>query len=184
MTAGIPPLVTLADRVTWLIEQAHPAGEQPMSDYDVCRLIHQVTGQTVSRTAIWKLRTGRTLNPSWELIDALARTFGVPAGWFSASMDDVDSESLTAQIALLTELRDLGFQGYHLATMRKVDPRVRGAIITMIEEAGRALASSGNGIPADDGSKQEGKPLPSSSETPSRQGKPGTEVGAVPRKAQ
>jgi hypothetical protein len=166
MTADIPPLPTLADRVTWLIAQAHAAGSEPMSDYDVARLVRETTGHTVTASAIWKLRTGKTQNPGWDLIDALARTFAVPAGWFSASLNDVDAESVTAQIALLAELRNLGFQGYHLATMRKVDPRVRSAIITMIEEAGRALS------------------LPDSGEIPLHEGKPGTEADAVSRRAQ
>lgn len=182
--AEIPPLATLADRVTWLIEQAHAAGSDPMSDYDVARLVRETTGHTVSPNSIWKLRTGRTQNPGWDLIDALARTFGVPAGWFSSSLNDVDTQSLAAQIALLAELRDLGFEGYHLVTMRKIDPKVRTAIITMIEQAGRALASTSADSDAADDSVRHADPRPPGTGAPPRRPEgTGAENGPAPAPA-
>jgi transcriptional regulator with XRE-family HTH domain len=139
MTAEIPPLTTLGERVSWLIEQAHTAEQEPMSDYEVARLVSKEIGRQVGHNAIWKLRTGRTANPSWELIDGLARVFGVPVGWFSAGRDDAEAASVTEQIALLAELRRLGFRAYHFNAMRNVGPEVRSAIITMIEMAARDL---------------------------------------------
>lgn len=140
MTAEVPPLRTLAEKVNWLIEQAHPADQKPMSDYDLARMITDATGHKITQSSIWKLRAGETANPSWWVIDGLSRVFGVPAGWFSGSLDERVAESLTADIALLAELRDLGVTGAHLNAMRKLDSGTRSAIITMIELAERELA--------------------------------------------
>jgi len=80
-TAGgesAPALRTLADKVNWLIDRAHPAGRGPFSNNEVAALIKDVTGEDVSYTTIWKLRNGQAQNPQKRLIEALARTFGVP----------------------------------------------------------------------------------------------------------
>ena len=50
--AGRRPLRTLADKVNWLIEQAHPAGRGPLSNSEVCFLIHKVTGEEISVTTL------------------------------------------------------------------------------------------------------------------------------------
>ena len=80
-TAGeesAPVFRTLADKVNWLIDRAHPAGRGPFSNNEVAALIKDVTGEEVSYTTIWKLRNGQAQNPQKRLIEALARTFGVP----------------------------------------------------------------------------------------------------------
>jgi hypothetical protein len=58
-----PELPTLADKLNWLIEHAHPAGRGPCSIGEVCFLIHKVTGEQISHTTIWKLRNGRQDSP-------------------------------------------------------------------------------------------------------------------------
>src|SRR5215469_4206351 len=85
--SGAPPLRTLADKVNWLIDHAHPAGRGSFSNAEVITLIEKVTGEQFSHTTIWKLRNGQATNPQMRLIEALARTFGVPPAFF---FDDYD----------------------------------------------------------------------------------------------
>jgi hypothetical protein len=54
-----PVLRTLADKVNWLIDRAHPAGRGPFSNNEVADLIKKATGEDVSYTTIWKLRNSR-----------------------------------------------------------------------------------------------------------------------------
>src|SRR5271165_628238 len=68
--AGRPALRTLADKVNWLIEQAHPAGRGPLSNAEVCFQIHKVTGEQIATTTIWKLRNGQQKNPQLRVIQA------------------------------------------------------------------------------------------------------------------
>jgi transcriptional regulator with XRE-family HTH domain len=98
--ANNPELRTLADKLSWLIEHAHPAGRGPYSIGEVCFLIHTVTGEQISHTTIWKLSNGQQDNPQIRVIDALARTFGVEPGFF---FDDYD----TAKLALMQEQAEL-----------------------------------------------------------------------------
>ena len=84
---GKPGLRSLAEKVRWLIETAHPADRGPYSIAEVCFLIHKATGEQVSHTTIWKLANGQSQNPSKRLIELLARTFGVPPAFF---FDDYD----------------------------------------------------------------------------------------------
>ena len=81
--AGKAPLETLADKVNWVLDKAHPAGRGRFSDAEVCFKIHAVTGEQISTTTIWKLRNGQLTNPQLRVIEALAKTFGVPAGFSS-----------------------------------------------------------------------------------------------------
>ncbi len=68
-----PPLRTLADKINWLIDSAHPAGRGPYSNAEITTLIEKVTGEQFSHTTIWKLRNGQAANPQMRLIEALAR---------------------------------------------------------------------------------------------------------------
>ena len=80
--AARPALHTLADKVNWLIDRARPAGRGPYTNAELASLIQRATGEQVSYTTVWKLRNGQAANPQMKLIAALARTFGVPPGFF------------------------------------------------------------------------------------------------------
>ena len=65
-TAGeksTPALRTLADKVNWLIDRAHPAGRGPFSNNEIATLIKDAPGEEVSYTTIWKLRNGQAQKP-------------------------------------------------------------------------------------------------------------------------
>jgi ESX-1-secreted protein regulator len=96
---GNPELRTLADKLNWLIEHAHPAGRRPYSIGEVCFLIHKVTGEQISHTTIWKLRNGQQDNPQIRVISALARTFGVEPGFFFDDYDTTKPGLMQEQVA-------------------------------------------------------------------------------------
>ena len=77
-SAATAPPKTLADKVNWVLDTAHTAGRGRLSDAAVVFKIHEVTGEKISTTTIWKLRNGQLTNPKLRVIQALARTFGVP----------------------------------------------------------------------------------------------------------
>ena len=137
-----PPLRTLADKVSWLIERAHPAGRGPFSNNEVSFLIHKVTGEQVSGTTIWKLRNGQARNPQMRLIEALAQTFGVPPAFF---FDDYDEEKLgllREQVELLALVRDAGITSAELRAILGLDRQGRQAVADLIQRTARAEAQA------------------------------------------
>src|SRR3984893_9856013 len=127
---GTPALRTLADKVNWLIDRAHPAGRGPFSNNEVAALIRDVTGEDVSYTTIWKLRNGQSQNPQKRLIEALARTFGVPPAFF---FDDYDEQAglLREQVELLALVRDARISSAQLRAILELSPQARQAIVSL-----------------------------------------------------
>jgi transcriptional regulator with XRE-family HTH domain len=131
-STGRAPLKTLADKVNWVLDQAHPAGRGRLSDAQVCFKIHEVTGQEISTTTIWKLRNGQLTNPQLRVIEALAKTFGVPAGFF---LDDYDEDKLglwREQVELLALIRDSGITAAQLRTLLGLDDAGRKVVADLI----------------------------------------------------
>jgi ESX-1-secreted protein regulator len=127
-----PVLRTLADKVNWLIDRAHPAGRGPYSNNEIAALIMKTTGEDVSYTTIWKLRNGQAQNPQKRLIEALAKTFGVPPAFF---FDDYDEQAglLQQQVELLALVRDADISGAQLRAILELSPQARQAIISLVE---------------------------------------------------
>jgi ESX-1-secreted protein regulator len=128
-----PPLRTLADKVNWLIDRAHPAGRGPYSNAEVIALIEKVTGEQFSHTTIWKLRNGQAANPQMRLIEALARTFGVPPAFFFSDYDDQQAGLLREQVELLALVRDAGVTSTQLRALLELSPGARQAVVDLIE---------------------------------------------------
>jgi len=136
-----PPLRTLADKVNWLIDHAHPAGRGPYSNAEVTALIEKVTGEQFSHTTIWKLRNGQAANPQMRLLQALARTFGVPpAFFFFADYDDEQAGLLREQVELLALVRDAGVTSAQLRALLELSPGARQAVADLIEHTARTEA--------------------------------------------
>jgi len=137
---GYPPLQTLADKVNWLIDKAHPAGRGPYSNAEVAVLIEKVTGEQYSHTTIWKLRNGQATNPQMRLIEALARTFGVPSAFFFSDYDAEQVGLLREQVELLALVRDAGVTSAQLRAMLELSPGARQAVADLIEHTARTEA--------------------------------------------
>ena len=134
---GDRPLRTLADKVNWLIERAHPAGRGPYSNAEVSALIEKVTGEQFSHTTIWKLRNGQAANPQMRLIQALASTFGVPPAFFFDDYDEEKAALLLDQVELLTLIRDSGVTSTQLRALAALTPEARQAVADLIEHTAR-----------------------------------------------
>jgi transcriptional regulator with XRE-family HTH domain len=133
---GTPVLRTLADKVNWLIDRAHPAGRGPFSNNEVAALIKDVTGEEVSYTTIWKLRNGQAQNPQKRLIEALARTFGVPPAFF---FDDYTEQVglLQEQVELLALVRDARISSAQLRAILELSPQARQAVTDLVQATAR-----------------------------------------------
>jgi transcriptional regulator with XRE-family HTH domain len=138
-TAGeesTPILRTLADKVNWLIDRAHPAGRGSYSNNEIAALVKDATGEDVSYTTIWKLRNGQAQNPQKRLIEALAKTFGVPPAFF---FDDYDDQAgmLQDQVELLALVRDARISSAQLRAILELSPEARQAIVSLVEATAR-----------------------------------------------
>jgi transcriptional regulator with XRE-family HTH domain len=131
------PPRTLADKVNWLIDRAHPAGRGPYSNTEVTALIERVTGEQFSHTTIWKLRNGQATNPQMRLIDALAKTFGVPPAFFFDDHDPAQAGLLAEQAELLALVRDAGLTSAQLRSILQLNPGARQAIADLINHTTR-----------------------------------------------
>jgi transcriptional regulator with XRE-family HTH domain len=132
------PLRTLADKVNWLIDQAHPAGRGPYSNAEIAALVQRVTGEEYSHTTIWKLRNGQAANPQMRLISALAKTFGVPPAFFFDDYDTTQVDELRGQVELLALMRDAGVTSAQLRALATLTPAARQAVADLIEHTARS----------------------------------------------
>ena len=132
-----PALRTLADKVNWLIERAHPADRGPYSNNEVAELVKDVTGEEVSYTTIWKLRNGQAKNPQMRLIEALAKTFGVPPAFFFDDYDEKQAGLLEEQVELLALIRDAHINTAQLRTILSLSDEARQAVADLIEITAR-----------------------------------------------
>ena len=125
---------TLAEKTEWLFQHVRdPEDGQPYSNARIAALIEQVCpGFSVTPTTIWNIRTGKSDNPSWKLIEGLAKAFGVTPLYFT---DDDAEQQTQEELALLAALQDAGVRSLalraqglsaqSLATVRELIERVR-----------------------------------------------------------
>lgn len=141
---GQPQLRTLADKVNWLIDTAHPAGRGPYSNAEVTELIRQVTGEQFSHTTIWKLRNGQATNPQMRLLEALAQTFGVPPAFFFSDYDEQQAGLLRDQVELLALIRDSNVTAAQMRSLLELSPKAIQAIADLIRHTSGDERIKGN----------------------------------------
>jgi transcriptional regulator with XRE-family HTH domain len=136
---------TLAEKVEWLIDRAHPAGRGAYSNAEVVTLIEKATGEQFSHTTIWKLRNGQAANPQMRLIDALARTFGVPPAFFFDDHDHDPGQAglLAEQVELLALVRDTGVTSAQLRSLLELSPEALQAVADLIKHTSGGDARRG-----------------------------------------
>ncbi len=102
--------------------------------------MEKVTGETYSHTTIWKLRNGQAANPQMRLIEALARTFGVPPAFFFDDYDQQQTGLLEEQVELLALVRGTGATSAQLRALLELTPEARQAIADLVAHTSRAEA--------------------------------------------
>src|SRR2546429_93703 len=94
-----------------------------------------MTGEKISTTTIWKLRNGQLTNPQLRVIEALAKTFGVPAGFFLDDWDEGKSGPWREQVELLALIRDSGITTAQFKTLLGLDDEGRKVVADLIRRA-------------------------------------------------
>jgi transcriptional regulator with XRE-family HTH domain len=138
-------LRTLADKVSWLFDNARPGERRAFTNAEVSALIERVTGEQVSHTTIWKLRNGQATNPQLRVIEAIARTFGVPPSFFFEDYDEQQTGLLQEQVEMLAMIRDAGITSTQLRAFVDVPPEAREAFVELVKHTARAEAERAEG---------------------------------------
>ncbi|MEU6034024.1 helix-turn-helix domain-containing protein [Actinomadura sp. NPDC047616] len=125
---------TLAERLDYLFKTVHPAGRGPYSYEEAAQAITQQTGVSITRTALWKLRTGQTADPQFSTLKAIAEFFGVPVTYFS---DDSKAQAVMEELELVKLIRDTGLGSGHLRTLAAMTPEGQQHIAEMILSTAR-----------------------------------------------
>jgi transcriptional regulator with XRE-family HTH domain len=128
------PGPTLGDKIEWLIRHRPDGSGAPATNADVALSITAVTGEELSSTGIWKLRTGRGENPTLKTMTALATFFSVPLGFFG---EDEDALILGDQAALAALLREKGVSRASLRALTDLSVAGRRMVEDMIESVAR-----------------------------------------------
>jgi len=127
---------TLAERIEWLIQNRWPADvPAPRTNGDIADAITRVTGEEISSTGFWKLRTGRGANPTWKTLISFSQFFKVPFGFFGD--DPHEAEEIGDQLALLVLLRDKGVSRRQLRSFAGLSDNSRRMVLDMIDSAAR-----------------------------------------------
>ena len=133
-------LGTLAEKLTWLMRHAHPAGRGPLTTHQAAALVEQVTGEPISHTTIWKITQGINVNPGMRVIQALAKTFAVPVSYFFGEPGEEENDQIQEQAELLAMIRDADIDTEQLRLILGAPPGVRQAIVDLFRQAAQAEA--------------------------------------------
>lgn len=126
----------LAERIEWLVQNMWPADKPlPRTNSDIALAITEATGEEISSTGFWKLRTGRGDNPTLKTLTSLAQFFKVPLGFFAD--DPEEAEAIGDQMSLLVLLREKGVNRRQLRSFAGLSSKSRQMILDMIESAAR-----------------------------------------------
>lgn len=131
---------TMAEKLTWLLQHAHPAGTGPLSTHQASELVEKATGEKVSHQTIWKICQGMHANPSVRVIQALARTFGVPTAYLIGELGEKEADRVQEQVEVLAMIRDADIDTAQLRMILSATPGVRQAIIDLIRQTTQAEA--------------------------------------------
>ncbi|MFG2006198.1 hypothetical protein ACGFNU_44320 [Spirillospora sp. NPDC048911] len=136
---GPSPSASLGDKVDWLIRNAWPVHvPSARNNVETAAAISAATGEEISSTTVWKLRTGRQDNPQLKTLTALASFFGVPLGYFGfVDESDPIAEELTLK-ALRDEIGAGDLRGDVLRALVDLSPQARLIVDEMILAAARA----------------------------------------------
>lgn len=137
MSAQPDAVQSVADRVDRLFRERTEGGREP-SYQEVAQGLAAL-GFAVSAQALWDLRNGRTRQPRWALVVALARYFGVPLEYFAP--DQADEGRLERQ-RLAAMLEREGVAEIARAAAR-LGPGARRALMAMIEPLEELERSTG-----------------------------------------
>ncbi|WP_211359960.1 helix-turn-helix domain-containing protein [Actinocorallia herbida] len=115
--------------------------------HEVAEGIERITGEKVSHNTLWRLRTGKSDNPTKRVLEGLAAFFGVSPAYF---FEEGESTGIRNQIELLSVLREAGIHGVQLRTFFDLSPAGREMVAEMIVRTAE-IESSYRGDPGSSG---------------------------------
>lgn len=133
----------LGEKVRWLIDHKWPPGVEVrrrksdgvISNASVIKAISEVTGETLDRSTVWKLREGRNANPQLKTLRAFRIFFKLPSiGYFD---DTEDAELINDLTVLRTLLEDKGIPLEVLRSLAELPPDDREVVTEMIRSLAR-----------------------------------------------
>ncbi|MFI7033609.1 XRE family transcriptional regulator [Microbispora rosea] len=126
---------SLADKIEWLIQNRWPAGNRPpKNNLEAAAAISEATGEELSSTTIWKLRTGRSDNPQLKTLKALAKFFNVPIGYFG---DDEEAEATADRVVASSLVGESGLNREALRALVEMSDGGRQLVADFIISAAR-----------------------------------------------
>lgn len=138
-TEEIAPGATLADKVEWLIRNLWPAdAHPPRNNVETAAAIAGATGEDISSTTVWKLRTGRQENPQLKTLRALATFFGVPIGYFGRPSETAPIDEDITLKALRRDVEHGIIRPEVLRALVDLSPEARWVVDEMILSAAAA----------------------------------------------
>ncbi|GAA3185678.1 hypothetical protein GCM10017688_46180 [Streptomyces ramulosus] len=144
---------TLADRLGRLFTHMHPPGA-PYTNAHVAEEIsgdpEQYGGVRLTEQYLSMLRNGRRSNPSPDVLRALAKFFGVPAGYLLGDLSQPQAERVEEEVRFLAAMRDQRVRAIALRSVG-LPPDVQESLTTIIDQFRRQMDLPGRGGGADGG---------------------------------
>lgn len=124
-----------ARRLQWLYDHhVDPVTQKKFSDQRLANRIMEMTGYEVTHSALWALRKGVRDNPTWGLVQSIARVFGVSADFFRPEFPEPGEEHDTAKATLAAALERNGVQAMLLRASTLSDDGLK-ALASIIDQA-------------------------------------------------
>jgi transcriptional regulator with XRE-family HTH domain len=134
MAEDSPKGSVIAERLNRLFATVHPAGRGPYTLREVADAVNAEAGENViSASYLSQLRTGQRGEPSLSRLAAVAKFFGVDAGYFT---DTATAEETDRQLDVLAAMRDAGVHSVALRAAGLSEESL-AAIRAVIENARR-----------------------------------------------
>jgi len=126
------PKNVIARRLEHLIATVHPAGRGPYLLREIADGANAAAGEPVVSVAyLSQLRLGQRKTPSYKVLEAIARFFGVPATYL---YDELTDEQADRQLELLQAMRDAGVRSVALRASGLSEKSLQ-AVKALIESA-------------------------------------------------
>ncbi|MEV4435821.1 helix-turn-helix transcriptional regulator [Streptomyces sp. NPDC049585] len=123
----------LAQRLTYLFESMHPPGA-PYTNGHVAEEIsrgEEYGGVTLTEQYLSMLRNGKRVNPSPDVLRALAKFFAVPVGYLMGDLSDSQAERVEEEVRFLAAMRDQRVRAIALRSVG-LPPEVQDSLTTII----------------------------------------------------
>jgi transcriptional regulator with XRE-family HTH domain len=132
---GVNPGDSVPERLSYLFETVHPAGQRPYSAAEVTRAINDGGGK-ISSVYILKILSGERPDPSARYLKLIAKFFGVSLAYFYDDVPpELDANAMSAQITLRNpRLQEIMLRAARLST--KSQAAVRDIIDSILAAEG------------------------------------------------